>query len=183
MNTKPSPTIRDFCESIDLICANAIVELGKRSAAVAAKAARNGALSNNRIVFEYVTALEEQWQEAANGAMAELRRWLNGGKIARSDLRNVAEQRLRALIPQLVAERSAEQFSNQAMLASARERIAALPGNLDYRLRQFDIDMDVPASELPVSRWRQLGKWLGNHVAGVVVGIIATLLAALILQS
>lgn len=177
-----SATLSDFEDVLRRVGSDAIQELGRASAAIQAEAALKGALSNSRIVFSYSDALEQSWSRSADQMMSELRRWTADSKVRRTALRNVAENELRRMIPSLVeaskVERARQRFRNQNMLQPATERIDALENDLTFRLRQFDINMDVPQSSVlpPVAR-RSLS-WIADNVAQILTGLLVLVIAA-----
>lgn len=164
------------------IGADAIRKLGRESAAITAEAAAKGALSNSRIVFSYTDALEQCWKCAADEIMAELRRWTAETKVGRKPLRDAAESELRRLMPRMIeasrVRHAAKRFSNQVMLRPAVERIDALEGDLTFRLRQFDINMDVerPSNDRPI--WRRTFSWVGEHLSQIMIGVVIAAIAA-----
>lgn len=143
----PRPEASDFENLIKRVGVDADAALGREAAAIMGQAAAKGALSSNRIVFLFTDALEEHWNAAADQIMGELRRWVAQMSECRPQLRLLAESELRQLLPTLIktsrVERSAKGFQNQRMLAGAKNRVDALSQDIDFRLRQFDIDMDV----------------------------------------
>lgn len=149
------PEASDFEDLIRRVGADANTALGREAAAIMGQAAAKGALSNNRIVFLFADALEKHWNAAADHIMGELRRWTAQMRECRPQLRLLAESELRQLLPTLIktsrVEGSAKGFQNQRMLASAKDRVGALNQDIDFRLRQFDIDMDVPRTVLGIS--------------------------------
>lgn len=177
------PTASDFEELLRRICEEGVEALGRRTAKITAEAAAKGALSNTRIIFLYTDALEEFWKRSADRIMTELRRWTSETKLKRALLREVAERALNGLAAEMVemsrVRRAARAFSNQSMLEPAKQKVEALGPDITFRLRQFDIDMDIAASSSGTRRKRVL-KWLAEHFLQIVLAvIIAGIIAAL----
>lgn len=176
------PTLQDFEALLRRIGDEAVAKLGRVTASITADAAAKGALGGSRIVFVYLDALKEHWGDAAGNTMAELRRWSEDTKVAPDLLRAATERQLRYLLGSLVkasrVERCGSQFQNQEMLPSARDRVAALDNDLAFRLRQFDIGMDIPADKRPVPLLRKIGQWLAKHLTEIVITVIAALIIA-----
>ena len=87
---------------------------------------------------------------------------------------------MRSALPRLVeASRvtsARRRFQNQNMLQGAADQIASLEDDLEFRLRQFDIDMDRPRTSAanPVREGVNWQKW-GTIIAAASLVAVLTL--------
>lgn len=169
-----------FREQLAHRCTEAVRLLGADSAQIMAKAARDGALSSNRIVFSLMDALEAGWRALIDGAMSDARDFEIATKTKRVDLVEETKRQLMRVLPTMVTaskvDRSRSGFQNTAMLQSVSERIVELDPYLQMKLRQFrqktgepekrKTDLHKFSRDLAVALLVAAAAWLLSEVLG-----------------